>query len=54
MPAGVEGLDEQRRRGALADRSVGAEHRDAGAGDVEDPAGEQVEVLRVLRVGARR
>src|SRR3546814_491226 len=46
--AGVEGPDEQRCGGALADRAVGAEHGDPRAGHVEDAAREQLQVLLLL------
>ncbi len=47
-PVGVQRLHEQRGSGALADRAVGAQDRDPGAGHIEDPAREQVQVPLVL------
>src|SRR6202020_3400252 len=45
----VQRLDQQGGGGALPDCPVCTQDRDPGAGDVEDPAGEQVQVALVLR-----
>src|SRR6202044_4226908 len=47
--ARVQRLDQQGGGRALPDRPVRTQDRDPGACDVEDPAGEQVQVALVLR-----
>src|SRR6202042_1798980 len=47
--ARVQRLDQQGGGGALPDRPVRTQDRDPGTCDVEDPAGEQVQVALVLR-----
>src|SRR6201999_2233179 len=47
--ARVERLDQQGGGGALPDRPVGTQDRDPGTCDIEDPAGEQVQVPLGLR-----
>ena len=48
-PRVVQRLHQEGGGGALADRAVRAEHGDPRAGDVEDAAGEQLQVLLVAR-----